>query len=123
MSYWFYIQVPSLTLTEEDMKKVTLYTLASMMTEMDPYTSVHPLEEISDERAACEKVFALACRYSSGRDLVEEMVAANYWPLVKGRASFKLENVNVPVYGVAEGVPFSRFGLSLPPGKTSDVHH
>lgn len=62
----------------------------------------------------------MACRYSGGRDLVEEMVAANCWPLGKNRLSFHLENVQVPVFGGAEGVPFPRFGVVKPEGKSDD---
>lgn len=119
--YWFYLQILGLTETLEDDKKVTHYPLASVMTEMDPYTSVIPPEEISEEHVACEKAFALVCRYSCDRNLIEEMVAANYWPLVKDRAGFKIESVGIPVFGGTEGVPFLRFGLSLPSGKTRDV--
>jgi len=31
----------------------------------------------AEGRKACDKDFALSCRYSEGQDLVEEMVAAN----------------------------------------------
>jgi hypothetical protein len=48
----------------------------------------------------------LACRYSRGRDLVKEMVAANYWPLGQRNNRFQIEMVQVPVFGPPEGVPF-----------------
>ena len=70
--------------------------------EMKPLTKVNPSEEMTPQREAYDKAFALACRYSRGRDLVEEMVASNYWPLGKSRPSFKIEMVNVPIYGPAE---------------------
>ena len=34
-----------------------------------------------DERRACEKAIKFVVRFSSGRDLVEEFVAAGIWPL------------------------------------------
>jgi hypothetical protein len=49
------------------------------------------------------------------------MVASNCWPLGKSRPSFKIEMVNIPVYGPAEGVPFPRFGIELPEGESAFV--
>ena len=60
----------------------------------------------------------MACRYSRGRDLVEEMVASNCWLLGKSRLLFKIEMVNILVYGLAEGVPFPRFGIKLLEGES-----
>ena len=76
------------------------------MTEMKPLTKVNPSEEMTPQREAYDKAFALACRYSRGHDLVEEMVASNCCPLRKSRHSFKIEKVNIPVYGPTERVPF-----------------
>jgi hypothetical protein len=83
------------------------------MTEMKPLTKVAPNEEITPHREPCNKAFALACGYSRGHDLMEEMVAARFWPLEKSRPSFKIEMVNLPVYGEADGVPFPYFGIVL----------
>jgi hypothetical protein len=47
------------------------------MSEMKPLSNVTSSEEMTPEREACDKAFALACRYFGGRDLVEEMVASN----------------------------------------------
>ena len=35
-------------------------------------------EAVSPAREACDRAFALACRYSGGRDLVEEIMASDY---------------------------------------------
>ena len=78
MRYWFYVRTFGITSTHEDGKKVTRYPLASVMTEMKTLTKVTPSSEISPHRQACDKAFALACRYSGGRDLMEEMVAARF---------------------------------------------
>ena len=61
MRYWFYIQTFGVTSTHEDVKKITHYPLASVMTEMKPLTKVTPSEEITPHREACNKAFALAC--------------------------------------------------------------
>jgi hypothetical protein len=51
--------------------------------------------------------------------LVEEMVAANYWPLGKRNDPFKIEMVHVSVFGAPEGVPFPWFGKEM--GDVDDV--
>ena len=70
-----------MTSTGPDGKKNTRYPLASVMTPMKPSTQGTPGPRTSEGREACDKAFALAYRYFRGWDLVEEMVAANYWPL------------------------------------------
>ena len=77
MKYWFYVQTFGITTTHEDGKKSTRFPLASVMTEMKPLMKVNPSGEMTPQREACDKAFALACRYSRGHDLVEEMVASN----------------------------------------------
>ena len=62
----------------------------------------------------------MACWYSGGRDLVEEMVASNCWLLGKSRPLFKIEMVNIPVYGPTKGVPFPRFGIELLEGESAE---
>ena len=61
------------------------------MEEMVPLTRVDPPEEVSSTREAYDQAFAAACRYSGGRDLVEEIMASNYWPLGKNNPAFRLE--------------------------------
>jgi hypothetical protein len=41
------------------------------------------------------------------------MVAMRFWPLGKSKPSFKIEMVNLPIFGEAEGVPFPHFGIAL----------
>lgn len=113
LSYWFYVRTPGYVCTEFD-GKVTCYPFASAMTPMKPITSVTPPTKVTSQRVECNKAFALACRYFGGRDVIEKMVAANYWPLAKNKAEFCLENVALPVFGPPEGVPFPRFGLKVP---------
>ena len=82
------------------------------MTKMKPLTKVNPSEEMTPQREAYDKAFTLAYRHSRGRDLVEEMVALNCWLLGKSRPSFKIEMVNIPIYGPAEGLLLPDLGLS-----------
>jgi hypothetical protein len=39
---------------------------------------VTPSGEVTPHRQACDTAFALACWYSRGRDVVEEMVATKF---------------------------------------------
>jgi len=85
---------------------------------VDPSKPV--LEEQLEARLACDKAFALACQYSGGRDLVEEMVTADYWPLGRRTDEFTIEMVQVPVFGPPKGLPFPRFGAGLPEDETKE---
>jgi hypothetical protein len=78
MADWFYVRTTGQTLTYDNGSEETIYPLAFVMSEMSPLCRVTPPARVSAERWACDKAFALACRYSGGWDLVEEMVAANY---------------------------------------------
>jgi hypothetical protein len=55
-----------MTPTYEDGTKEVRCPLASIMLEMKPLLKVTLSEEITPEREACNKAFALACRYSGG---------------------------------------------------------
>jgi hypothetical protein len=88
---------------------------------MKPLAKVSPPKEKSPEREACDKAFALACRYSGGRDLVEEMVASNFWPLGKRNEEFTIEMVHVPVFGPAEVLSFPRFDQELPASEDKEA--
>ena len=106
--------------TTEDGAEVWEYPLTSRMEVMAPHTCVEPPEAVSPVREACERAFALACRYSGGRNLVEEIMASNYWPLSKDNPPFQLETVPVPIFGPEAGIPFPRLGQSLGEGVTED---
>ena len=86
----------------------------------NPLAKVNPSDEMTLEREACDSAFTLACRYSGGRDLVEEMVATRFWPLGKSKPLFKIEMVNLPVFGEAEGVPFPCFEIALSEEESPD---
>jgi len=93
MKHWFYVKTSSMTHTYVDGSMETLCPLAFIMCNMTPLAKVNPPAERTIEREACDRAFALACRYSGGRDLVEEMVASNFWPLGKRSDAFHIEMV------------------------------
>ena len=120
MRAWFYVKTPAASKTLDDGSVDKVYPYASLMKELKPFSKVDPSQEMSEERLACDKAFALACRYSGGRDLVEEMVAADYWPLGRRTDEFTIEMVQVPVFGPPEGLPFPRFGAGIPEDETKE---
>jgi hypothetical protein len=89
----------------EDEKKVMWYPFASIMDPMKPSMKVPPNSEVDASREACDRAFALVCRYSKGWDLVEEMVASKCWPLGKTRPSMKIEMGKLPIFGKEGRVP------------------
>lgn len=70
---------------------------------MRPCYRVRPLTAVDAERAACDAAFAKACRYSSGRDIVEEMVLSEFWPLGKYRPEMTLVKMKLLVFGSEDG--------------------
>jgi len=120
MKAWFYVRTPATSKTLEDGQVDKVFSYASKMKELKPVYKVDPSQPMSEERRAYDQAFALACRFSGGRDLVEEMVATDYWPLGRRNDEFTIEMVQVPVFGPPEGLPFPRFHASLPEGETKE---
>ena len=104
----------------KDGKVENVFPYTSKMKELKPLYKVDPSLEITEERIACDKAFALACRYSGGRDLVKEMVASDFWPLGHRNEEFTIEMVQVPVFGPPKGIPFPQFNRGLPEDETKE---
>lgn len=83
--------------------KVKKYPFASTMSDMKPWTRVRPPSEVDEDRAMCDATFAKAWRFFRGRDLVEEMVAMNFWPLGKSRPRMTLVKMKFPMIGSEDG--------------------
>lgn len=79
-----------MTFTGDDEKMLTRYPLASVMTPMKPSTQGFPIVEVDEGHEACDRAFAIACRYSRGRDLVEEMLASKCWPVGRKRPEMRI---------------------------------
>ena len=107
---WFYVKTYGVRSTTEDGAEVAEYTLTSRMEVMAPHMRMEPPEAVSPAREACDRAFALACRYSEGHDLVDEIMASDYWPLRRDNPPFRLEMVAIPVFGPEAWIPFPRFG-------------
>jgi hypothetical protein len=52
--------------------------------------------------------------------LVEEMVAANRWPLGRNKPAMSIEKVHLPVFGEGVGVPFPCFGFEKKEGRSAN---
>ena len=55
-----------------------------------------------------------------GRDLVEETVSLDFWSLGHRNESFRLDRVQVLVFGPSEGLPFPCFVRELGKGRTKE---
>jgi uncharacterized protein YktA (UPF0223 family) len=66
----------------------------------------------------CEGAFHLASTILGGRDIIEEFIAANIWPISYGWAPSEIVTFNVN--WVAQEVPFPRFGIQLPEDQSTD---
>jgi len=67
----------------------------------------------------CCSAFASAVRVVSGRDLIEEYLAAKVWPLTRGWLSGSFSKVRVA--GLKDELPFSYFGLRKPVDTSNDM--
>jgi hypothetical protein len=117
---WFYVKTYGVRCTADDGLEVMEYPLTMTMDEMKPHMRVDPPEVISPAWEACDRAFVAMCHYSRGRDLMEEIMGSNYWPLGRDNPAFRLEIVKLPVFRPKAGVPFPRFGQSLAEGVTKE---
>jgi hypothetical protein len=65
-----------------------------------------------------ESAFHLASKILGGRDIIEEFVAANIWPISYGWAPTEI--LFFDVNWVAQDVPFPRFGIQLSEDQNTD---
>jgi hypothetical protein len=66
----------------------------------------------------CESALHLASKILGGRDIIEEFVAANIWPISYGWAPTEILFFNVN--WAAQEVPFPRFSIQLPEDRSAD---
>jgi hypothetical protein len=66
----------------------------------------------------CESAFHLASKILGGRDIIEEFVTANIWPISYGWAPTEILFFNVN--WAAQEVPFPRFSIQLPEDQSAD---
>jgi hypothetical protein len=66
----------------------------------------------------CESVFHLASTILGGRDIIEEFIAAQIWPISCGWPPNEIVHFNVN--WAAQEVPFPKFGIKLREGQSAD---
>jgi DNA-directed RNA polymerase subunit N (RpoN/RPB10) len=66
----------------------------------------------------CENAFHLAGTILGGRDIIEEFVAADVWPISYGWGPTEIVGFNMN--WAAQEVPFPRFGLQLKDGQSAE---
>jgi len=67
----------------------------------------------------CLDAFTAPTDLIGGRDLIEEFVCANVWPLSDGWLAGPLAKVRVR--GLKETLPFPKFSLLKPPGESNEA--
>jgi hypothetical protein len=114
-SYWFYVKV--------DMFEVPGYEGPAhpLSCSIETLTAVNTAE--FNHRAVgirnCENAFHLASTIFGGRDIVEEFVAAEIWPISYGWALNEIVYFNIN--WATQEVPFSKFGTKLREGQSADA--
>jgi hypothetical protein len=68
---------------------------------------------------SCESAFLLASTILGGRDIIEEFVATQVWPISYGWAPTEIVSFNVN--WAAQEVPFPKFGIKLREGQSADA--
>jgi hypothetical protein len=114
-SYWFYVKV--------DMSEVLGYEgpACPLSCSIAPLTAVNVAE--FNHRVVgirnCESAFHLANTILGGRDIIEEFVDAEIWPVSFGWAPNQIVYFNVN--WATQEVPFPKFGIKLREGQSADA--
>jgi hypothetical protein len=111
-SYWFYVKV--------DMSKIPGYNgpahpLCSPIEALTATTTA-PCNHQAIGFKNCENAFHLAGTILGSRDIIEEFVATEIWPISYGWPPTEIVGVNWE----AQEVPFPRYGLYLRDGQSAE---
>ena len=113
--YWFYAKIgfPSV-----DSSGGVSYPLASKVAEFK-HTTKADFRRTAAGYKECDSAFASLARVVSGRDLIEEYLAAKVWPLTRDWLPGAFSKVQVD--GLKDKLPFPDFGLRKPEGVSDDM--
>jgi len=113
--YWFYAKIgfPSAESSGE-----ISYPLAAKIEEFKHVTKADFCRTEPGYKE-CYSAFASAARVVSGRDLIEEYLAAMVWPLTRGWLPGSFSKVRVA--GLKDRLPFPVFGLKKPEDFSDDM--
>jgi hypothetical protein len=114
-SYWFYVKV--------DMSEVPGYEgpARPLSCSIETLTAVNTAEfnHLAVGIRSCESAFHLANTILGGRDIVEEFIAAEIWPISYGWAPNEIVYFNVN--WATQEVPFPKFDTKLREGQSADA--
>jgi hypothetical protein len=113
-SYWFYVKINMSAISRYEGPANPFRTPIEALTAVSTASYNHRAIRIRD----CESMFHLASTIIGGRDLIEEFVAANIWPISHGGAPREIVSYNVN--WATQEVPFPRFGLQLTDSQSTE---
>ena len=106
--YWFYAKIGFPTV---DSSEGVSYPLAAKVAEFNHITKADFRRTAAGYKECCS-AFASAARVMSGRDLIEEYLAAKVWPLMRDWLPGAFSKVLVA--DLKDKLPFPDFGLRKP---------
>jgi hypothetical protein len=113
-SYWFYVKVDMSSIPGYEGPTHPLSCPIEALTAVNTAEFNHRVVGIR----SCENAFHLASTILGGRDIVEEFVAAQIWPISYGWAPSEIVHFNVN--WASQKVPFPKFGIKLREGQSAD---
>jgi hypothetical protein len=113
-SYWFYVKVDMSTISGYEGPTHPLSAPIEALTVVSTAEYNHRAVGIR----SCENVFHVASTILGGREIVEEFVAAQIWPISYGWAPSEIVQFNVN--WASQEVPFLKFGIKLREGQSVD---
>jgi len=113
--YWFYVKVERPDPLSPD---TAIYPFACQVEELK-VIHIPSFDSKSAGFEACCDSFYLAMITLSGRDVVEEALAAGIMPLQRGWAPLRIERQVFP--GCERELPYPRFGLKRTEGRSDEI--
>jgi hypothetical protein len=113
-SYWFYVKIDMSAISGYEGSANPFSTPKEALTAVSTASYNHRAIDIRN----CESMFHLASTIVSGRDLIEEFVAANIWPISHGWTPREIMSFNVN--WATQEVHFPLFGLELTDGQSAE---
>ena len=113
--YWFYAKIG---FPGADPSERVSYPLAAKVAEFRHITKADFRRTAAGYKECCS-AFASAARIMSGRDIIEEYLAAKVWPLTRDWLPGTFSKIRVA--GLSDQLPFPDFPLRKPEGVSDDM--
>lgn len=115
LHYWFYVKVGH---PDPQISDQMIYPFSSKVEDLN-VVFVPDYDAKSDGYEACCDAFYLATTTLSGRDVVEEALAAKVLPLSHGWAPLRMERK--AFVGCTKELPYPRFDLTRPSDRSDEA--